>query len=63
MALVNAGYSASTSVLSRFREAMPHISLSVYLQSPLNAQRRLRVFDPTMPKDPRLFYESDSFCG
>ena len=42
---------------------LPRLSRPLYLQSPPNARRRLRISDPRMPKDLRLLHILDGFGG
>jgi hypothetical protein len=42
---------------------MPRLSRPLYLQSPPNARRRLRISDPHLPKDLRLLHILDGFRG
>jgi hypothetical protein len=42
---------------------MPRLLCPLYLQSPPNARRRLRISNPHLPKDLRLLYILNSFGG
>jgi hypothetical protein len=59
-------YNVTTNCMLCFlarRGALPHLSRSLYPPSPPNGRRHLRIFDPHLAKDLRLFHILDGSSG